>query len=85
MTRRTKKVGSTGRFGARYGTRTKKVVREIEKLQKKRHLCPKCERYTLKRESAGIWVCRKCGMKMAGGAYLPRSTAEKMLKQTLGV
>ncbi len=85
MARRTKKVGSTGRFGPRYGTRTKKVVRVLEKEQKKRHLCPKCERYALKREAAGIWVCRKCGAKMAGGAYLPRSAAEKILKQTLEV
>ena len=85
MARRTKKVGSSGRFGARYGTRTKKVVREIEKLQKKKHMCPKCERYALKREAAGIWVCKKCGMKMAGGAYLPRSAAEKILKQILEV
>lgn len=85
MARRTKKVGSTGRFGPRYGTRTKKVVREIEKLQRKRHICPKCERNALKREAAGIWVCKKCGAKIAGGAYLPRSSAEKILAQTLGV
>ncbi len=82
---RTKKVGSTGRFGPRYGTRTKKVIRVIEKESKKRHTCPKCERNTLKRKSAGIWICKKCGAKIAGGAYLPRSSAEKMLKQTLEV
>ncbi len=81
MAKRTKKVGSTGRFGPRYGTRTKKVIREIEKIQRKRHLCPKCERYALKREAAGIWVCKKCGAKIAGGAYFPRSpTAEKILR-----
>ncbi len=82
---KTKKVGSTGRFGPRYGTRTKKVVREIEKLQKQKHMCPRCERYALKREAAGIWVCKKCGLKMAGGAYLPRSSGEKILKQVLGI
>jgi large subunit ribosomal protein L37Ae len=84
MSKRTKKVGSTGRFGPRYGTRTKKVIREIEKLQRKKHMCPKCERYTLKRVAAGIWECKKCGAKIAGGAYLPKSPAEKILRQLLG-
>jgi len=82
---RTKKVGSTGRFGPRYGTRSKKVVRKIEAELKRKHTCPKCERRALKRIAAGIWVCRKCGAKIAGGAYAPRSSAEKILKQTLEV
>ena len=30
----TKKVGSTGRFGPRYGTKTKKLVAKIEKRKK---------------------------------------------------
>ena len=58
---RTKRVGSTGRFGPRYGTRSKKVVRKIEAELKRKHTCPKCERRALKRIAAGIWVCRKCG------------------------
>lgn len=69
----TKKVGSVGRFGPRYGTRTKSIAREIEKLQKKAHECPYCERNAVKRVAAGIWHCNKCGKKFAGGAYMPRS------------
>ncbi len=67
-----KKVGSAGRFGARYGTRTKKIVREIEKIQKKKQICPYCERPALKRVASGIWSCKKCKVKFAGGAYFPR-------------
>ncbi|NOZ82037.1 MAG: 50S ribosomal protein L37ae [Candidatus Micrarchaeota archaeon] len=75
---RTKKTGSTARFGPRYGTRSKKMVARIEKLQKIRHECPQCERKTLRREAAGIWKCKKCGVKFAGGAYLPKTpTMEK--------
>ena len=65
------KTGTTGRFGPRYGTRTKKVVAAIEKEQKKRQVCPYCERKALKRIAAGIWYCRKCGKKFAGAAYFP--------------
>ena len=70
---RTKKVGTSGRFGARYGTRTKKIVKSIEKDQRKKKKCPYCERLTLKREAPGIWTCKKCKVKFAGAAYLPRS------------
>jgi len=69
----TKKVGSTGRFGPRYGTKTKKIVAKIEKKQKERKTCPYCERPTLKRIAAGIWYCKKCKTKFAGGAYFPKS------------
>jgi large subunit ribosomal protein L37Ae len=68
------KVGTTGRFGPRYGTRTKKVVAAIEKEQKKRQTCPYCERKSLKRVASGIWHCKKCGKKFSGGAYFPKTT-----------
>jgi len=82
----TKKVGSTGRYGPRYGTRTKKIIAAIEAEQKKKHPCPFCERPALKRLAAGIWLCRKCGKKFAGGAYFPKSAiAEAIAPSTLKV
>lgn len=66
---KTKKVGSTGRFGARYGKTIRKKVLEIEKKQKKIYKCPSCHYIKLKRLSAGIWQCRKCDMKLASKAY----------------
>lgn len=66
-----KKVGSTGRFGARYGRGVKVVVEKIERKQRMSYVCPSCKRKSLKRRSAGIWVCSKCKAKFAGGAYSP--------------
>ncbi|NIO44203.1 MAG: 50S ribosomal protein L37ae [Candidatus Aenigmarchaeota archaeon] len=70
---KTKKVGTTGRFGPRYGTKTKKIVRKIEGRMKKEKVCPYCERLALKRVAAGVWYCKKCKTKFAGAAYFPKS------------
>ena len=70
---RTKKVGITGRFGARYGRKAKRQVKKIEENMKKKHVCPKCDRPYVKRVSAGIWECKKCGTVFTGGAYVPQT------------
>lgn len=84
MAKRTKKVGPVGRFGARYGVRAKSRVKNIEIHQKLKHVCPSCGHKKVKRLSTGIWQCGKCGVKFAGGAYLPKTEAgqniEKMLR-----
>ena len=66
---RTKKVGSAGRFGVRYGRKVKLKICQLE--QAKKFTCPDCKKPVLKREVSGIWTCRKCGLKMAGKAYKP--------------
>lgn len=84
MTKRTKKVGSAGRFQARYGVRARTKIRNVEIQQKTKHICPSCGHKKVKRMGTSIWQCKKCGAKFAGGAYLPRTDAgqnvEKMLK-----
>ncbi len=68
---KTKKVGSTGRFKARYGRKIKNAVRDIEAVSKQRSICPKCGSKSAVRIANGIWECQKCGAKFAGAAYLP--------------
>lgn len=79
----TRKVGTTGRWGPRYGTKTKKIIAVIEKEQRKKQICPYCERPKLKRLAAGIWTCKKCGVKFAGGAYFPSTAIGKTVKKQL--
>ncbi len=81
----TKKVGSTGRFGSRYGVGVRKRVLGVEKIQKQKHRCPYCQLGTVKRLDSGIFKCRKCGVSFTGGAYFPKtmtgSIVQKMVEQ----
>jgi len=72
---RKKKVGTAGRFGARYGKKQKAKIAEVEKIEKSRHICPRCKMKYVKRVSSGIWICKKCGNKFAGLAYYPSMEA----------
>ncbi len=67
----TKKVGSAGRFGVRYGRSNRQKIVDVERRQKKKQKCPYCNKFQLKRIASGIWQCKKCNAKFAGGAYLP--------------
>ncbi|MEK6861468.1 MAG: 50S ribosomal protein L37ae [Nanoarchaeota archaeon] len=67
----TKKVGSAGRFGARYGKSIRAQITEVEKRQRARHKCPYCNRFSIKRVASGIYYCRKCRSKFTGRAYIP--------------
>lgn len=73
----TRKVGLAGRFGSRYGKRIREKFKDIESVQKKRHVCPACNMPYVKRISSGVWKCKKCGAKFAGLAYYPSGEAIK--------
>ncbi|MFH2028244.1 MAG: 50S ribosomal protein L37ae [Nanoarchaeota archaeon] len=62
-------TGTTKRFGARYGRKTKKRFGIVEAEQRKLHKCPYCNAVKVKRVALGIWNCRKCGVKFTGRAY----------------
>jgi large subunit ribosomal protein L37Ae len=67
----TRKTGLAGGFGARYGTVTRRRYISIVTGLRSKHECPRCMFKTVKRWSVGVWHCRKCGFKFAGGAYTP--------------
>lgn len=77
----TKKVKYAGRFGPRYGKAIRESVVEVESKQRKKHICPKCESESVKRISTGIFVCKKCKAKFAGGAYTPNTMSGTIVKK----
>jgi len=76
---RKKKIGTAGRFGSRYGKKDRQQVADIERIQKQRHVCPRCRLPYVRREASGIWKCKKCGNRFTGLAYYPN--AESVTKK----
>ncbi|MBP2172275.1 50S ribosomal protein L37Ae [Methanococcus voltae] len=79
----TKKVGSAGRFGPRYGRKLRVRLRNVEMKQKKAYKCPVCGFPKLKRAGTSIWVCSKCNAKLAGGAYTPETGSGKAVTKAI--
>ena len=75
MSKRTKKVGPSGRLGARYGVRIRKRIADIEIASKGRHECPKCRVVAMQRTASGIYSCSHCGAMMASSSYMPTPPA----------
>jgi len=71
MGRKTKKVGMARGLGVRYGSTLRKRYVKVVTEAKKTHKCPQCGSAAVRRESVGVWNCRKCGLTFAGGAYTP--------------
>jgi len=68
---RTKKVGPTRGLGVRYGATVRKRYAKVIVELRKAHRCPQCGFAKVKRESVGVWKCKKCGFTFTGGAYTP--------------
>jgi large subunit ribosomal protein L37Ae len=78
-----KVTGSAGRFGCRYGRFVRKRVANIEAISGSLHRCPKCDMQSVQRRGTGIWECRKCNYKFAGGAYQPQTPAMKIAQRAI--
>ncbi len=79
MSKRTKRIGSAGRYGVRFGQKIRKMVSDIEAVQKLDHACPACTKNAVEREASGIWKCRICKCVFAGGAYNPAYGSERTI------
>ncbi|KAF2994935.1 60S ribosomal protein L43 [Epicoccum nigrum] len=83
MTKRTKKVGITGKYGTRYGASLRKQVKKMEVTQHARYVCQFCGKNAVKRQAVGIWNCKSCRKTTAGGAYTVATPAAAATRSTI--
>lgn len=84
MGKRTKKVGITGKYGTRYGSTLRKLVRKIEVSQHSTYRCVFCGKDSVTRKCVGIWKCKSCQKVVAGGAYTLSTPAAVSVRSTIG-
>ncbi len=77
----TTKVFTTGRFGSRYGVGIRKKLLKVEVKQKEKFSCPECCFDKVKRISKGVYYCKKCELKFAGGAYIPITMTGNIIRK----
>jgi large subunit ribosomal protein L37Ae len=80
MTRHTRKVGITGKYGTRYGASVRKQVKKMEITQHARYTCSFCGKDSVKRTAVGIWHCRGCRKTVAGAAYVMSSVTASTVR-----
>ncbi|KAG8913149.1 60S ribosomal protein L43 [Tulasnella sp. 417] len=83
MTKHTKKVGITGKYGTRYGASLRKQVKKMEITQHARYTCTFCGKDSVKRTHVGIWHCKACKKTIAGGAWNMSTTAAATVRSTI--
>ncbi|MDE1850265.1 MAG: 50S ribosomal protein L37ae [Candidatus Micrarchaeota archaeon] len=72
----------------RYGVSLRKRLKSVMNEKQARYKCDVCGKDSVKRVSTGIWACRSCGAKYAGGAYSMKTatgdTFNRVINQLTG-
>lgn len=75
-------TSDNARFGSRYGGKIRRNVVAVEsKYRGKKQNCPFCAKKSVKRIAVGIFLCKNCNKKFAGGAYEPETMSKGILKK----
>jgi len=75
-----KDIGLGTRGGATLRKRYARVMSTVRAI----HKCPSCASPSVRRVSVGLWSCRKCGYRFAGGAYTPSTKLGQAAQRVRG-
>jgi large subunit ribosomal protein L37Ae len=81
MAKKTDKLQTTKRFGARYGPRNKIKMDKIERVQRSKQKCPYCLYQKVRRVTLGVWQCHKCNAKFTSKAYMIVAPPKNIISQ----
>jgi len=73
------RVGSAGRFGARYGRVARRRVTELEEDMESARI----DGDDVTRVGTGIWVNEETGETFTGGAYRPQTPAGRTVQRSI--
>ena len=59
------------------------MIHKIEIAQHSKYECAFCGKTAVRRQAVGIWECKHCSVKMAGGAYTLSTSAANQVRVTL--
>jgi large subunit ribosomal protein L37Ae len=76
-------VGICGKYGTRYGSSLRKLVKKIEISQHAKYYCVFCGKDSVKRQVVGIWKCGGCNKVSAGAAYMLTSPAAATVRSAI--
>jgi len=68
-------------LGPRGGATLRKRYARVMSTLKATNKCPSCASPSVKRVSVGLWNCKKCGYRFAGGAYTPSTKLGEAAKR----
>ncbi|MFC7136116.1 50S ribosomal protein L37ae [Halobaculum litoreum] len=77
--KKARKVGSAGRFGARYGRVARKRVSDIESEMENATV----DGDSVKRIGTGVWVNEETGETFTGGAYRPETPGGRSVRRSI--
>jgi len=72
-----------GKYGVRYGSALRKIIKKFELQQHAKYVCPFCGKTAVRRQAVGIWKCKGCKVSYAGGAYELSTTVAATAKITM--
>ena len=76
---------AVGGLGVRYGRTIRKRLATIKQSLKIKQYCQQCGTRSVKRQSVGLWQCKKCGFTFSGAAYSPTSKMGDVVRRNVKV
>ena len=78
-----KKLEDLNRYCLVNNEGVRKIIKKFEVSQHARYVSPFCGKNSVKRQAAGIWLCKRTNKRIAGGAYQLATTAAVTAKATI--